>query len=78
MVKANIQAESLSIGGKVVGNVHCLGKVELSPSGSLEGNVKAADLTIPEGAFFSGECKMTSSGKLGRRSNQEQAEYRLT
>ncbi len=31
------------------------------PSANLEGNVRAADLTIPEGAFFNGECKMISS-----------------
>ena len=59
MVEANIQTQSVSISGKVAGNVHCQGKVELSPSASLEGNVKAADLTIPEGVFFNGECKMT-------------------
>ncbi len=48
-----------------MGNVHCQGKVELSPSARLEGNVKAADLTIPEGAFSSGECKMTFSRQDG-------------
>lgn len=44
-----------------MGNVDCQGRVELFPSASLEGNVKAADLTIPEGAFFNGECTMISS-----------------
>ena len=57
-VNANIEAKSVSIKGKVVGNVTCQGKVELFPSGSLKGNVEASGLTIPEGAFFGGECKM--------------------
>ena len=57
-VNANIEAKSVSIKGKVVGNITCQGKVELFPSGSLKGNVKASGLTIPEGAFFDGECKM--------------------
>jgi len=58
VIKADIQAKSISIGGKVTGNVDCQEKVEIFPSGSLEGKVKASDLTIAEGAFFNGECKM--------------------
>jgi len=58
IVKANIEAKSVSISGKVEGDITCQGKVELFPSGSLKGNVKASGLTIPEGAFFDGECKM--------------------
>ena len=61
IVKANIQAKSISIRGKVVGNITCQGKVELFPSGSLKGNIKASDLTIAEGAFFDGKCKMIAS-----------------
>ena len=61
VIKANIKAKSVSIGGKVVGDVNCEGKVELFSSGSLEGKVKASDLTIAEGAFFNGECRMGPS-----------------
>lgn len=61
IVKANIEARSISISGKVEGNVTCGGKVELFPSGSLKGNIRASGLTIPEGAFFDGEFKMTKA-----------------
>jgi len=61
VIKANIKAKSVSIGGKVVGDVNCEGKVELFSSGSLEGKVKASDLTIAEGALFNGECRMGPS-----------------
>ena len=57
-IKANIRAKSINISGKVVGNIDCQEKVELFSSGSLEGKVKASDLTIAEGAFFNGECRM--------------------
>lgn len=57
-IKGNIKARSVSIGGKVIGDVLCEGKVELFSSGSLEGKVQASDLTIAEGAFFNGECRM--------------------
>ena len=58
IVKANIEAKSVSIGGKVVGDINSEERVELFSSGSLEGKVKASDLTIAEGAFFNGECRM--------------------
>jgi len=59
VVQANIKAKSVVIGGKVIGNIDCEERVELSSTGSLEGKVKASDLTIAEGGFFNGECKMT-------------------
>jgi len=58
-IKANIRAKSINISGKVIGDIDCQEKIELFPSGSLEGKVKASDLTIAEGAFFNGECRMT-------------------
>jgi len=42
----------------VVGDVNCEGKVELFPSGVLEGDVKAHGLIIPEGALFNGKYRM--------------------
>ena len=59
VVQANIKAKSVFIGGKVIGDIDCEEKVELSSTGSLEGKVKASDLTIAEGGFFNGECRMT-------------------
>ncbi len=57
-VQANIKARSISIGGKVVGDIDCKEKVELFSSGSLRGKVRASNLTIDEGGFFNGECRM--------------------
>jgi cytoskeletal protein CcmA (bactofilin family) len=74
VIKANIRAKSVSIGGKVVGDVTCEGKVELFSSGSLEGKVKASDLTIAEGAFFNGECRMVPLGELPRKESSKPPE----
>jgi cytoskeletal protein CcmA (bactofilin family) len=62
VVQANITAKAVDIGGKVVGDISCEGRVELFSSGSLEGKIRASDLTIAEGAFFNGECNMTPAG----------------
>jgi len=65
-VQANIKAKSVSIAGKVVGDVDCEERVELFSSGSLRGKVKASNLTIDDGAFFNGECKMFQAGEIER------------
>ncbi len=70
-IKANIRAKSINISGKVVGNIDCQERVELFPSGSLEGKVKASDLTIAEGAFFNGECRMTPLQERAEENSSE-------
>jgi len=61
IVQVDIKANAVIIAGRVIGDVNCEGKVEIFSTGSLEGKVKASDLTIAEGAFFNGECRMDSS-----------------
>ena len=80
IVKANIQAKSVSIGGKVIGDINSEERVELFSSGSLEGKVKASDLTIAEGAFFNGECRMVppeegEEGKEEKTSKKAASEF---
>jgi len=78
VIKADIQAKSISVGGKVIGNVDCQEKVELFSSGSLEGKVKASDLTIAEGAFFNGECRMIPFQEKEEESFKSDLEQKLT
>ena len=77
IVNANIRARSLLILGKVVGDIQSQGRVEIGSTGSLTGNVTASDLTIAEGAFFNGECRMSPStpppaarGRSGKESEK--------
>ena len=46
------------IAGKVVGDVSATERVELLPSGSLEGNIRAPKIVIAEGAQFKGSVDM--------------------
>lgn len=62
-VKGNVTARSVKIGGRVTGNVHGREKVEILPSGKLEGDVAAPRVVLAEGAFFKGKVEMTGSGK---------------
>src|SRR4030095_13152607 len=62
-VQGDIVARSVRIGGRVVGNVQGHEKVEILPTGRLEGDVAAPRVVLAEGAFFKGKVEMT--GKPG-------------
>jgi cytoskeletal protein CcmA (bactofilin family) len=58
VVEADIGAQSVSIGGAVTGNVTAAERVDLLGGGRLIGDVKAARLTIADGASFKGNVDM--------------------
>lgn len=58
VVEADIAAQSISIGGAVTGNVTASERVDLLAGGKLIGDVKAARLTIADGAVFKGNVDM--------------------
>ena len=66
-VKGNISENEAIIGGKVDGDVDVNKKVTLGDSSKLTGNLKAATLTIEEGAKFEGVCNMMD--KTQKKSN---------
>ena len=58
VVEGPITAPVVRVGGRVVGNVVATDRVEVSPSGSLEGDIAAPRVVIAEGAFFKGKVEM--------------------
>ena len=58
VVNGNISAKEAAIGGKVDGDLDIEKKVTLGDTSFLTGNLKAAILTIEEGAKFEGVCSM--------------------
>jgi len=59
VVHGPVTAHVVRIGGRVFGNVTASDRVEVAPSGSLEGDVAAPRIIIAEGAFFKGRVEMT-------------------
>jgi cytoskeletal protein CcmA (bactofilin family) len=68
-VRGDIHARTVRIGGRVVGNVHGDEKVEILPTGRLEGDVSAPRVVLAEGAFFKGKVEMT--GQAGKGAAKE-------
>ncbi len=57
-VEADITGGPLRIAGSVTGNIHSSDRVDLQAGARVIGNVKAARLTIADGAQFKGNVDM--------------------
>jgi len=64
LVKGKIEANTIVINGHVEGEVWAKGRAEIHPTGKLLGNLVTPILTISEGGFFDGHCKM--EGRPGK------------
>ncbi len=59
VVLAEVAAATVAIAGHVVGNVRAAERVELLPTGTLEGDIHAPRIVIGEGARFTGRIDMS-------------------
>ena len=57
-INGNVQARNIIVGGDIVGNVSVDGKIEITASGSIEGDIATKSLIIDENAVFRGNCVM--------------------
>jgi cytoskeletal protein CcmA (bactofilin family) len=60
VVRATIEAQSVIVGGEVVGDCTATQRVEIQASGRLTGNIRAPRIVIAEGALFKGTSDMSS------------------
>ena len=73
LVKGNITAGNASISGEVQGDLDIESKVVLGKNSYLSGNLKAAIITIEEGAKFDGMCKMIQDSKHAQENDTEES-----
>jgi len=64
-VNANLFARSVTITGKVEGDVTATERVEITATGSLKGNIRSPRLVINDGAFFQGTVEMKKVATTG-------------
>ncbi len=62
VVKAEIRAKAIIIGGRVEGNLYASEKVELQTKSELLGDITSKSLLIEHGAIFHGNSKMKDVG----------------
>ena len=63
VVKGPVTGNTVRVGGRVEGTVQAAERVEVAPSGNLEGDIAAPRVIIAEGAFFKGRVEMRSGDK---------------
>jgi cytoskeletal protein CcmA (bactofilin family) len=68
-VDADVAARDVVILGVLNGNVTATVRVELRKGGNLTGNVRAARLSIEEGALLSGKVELTQGDAAGVRTS---------
>ncbi|MEO8586833.1 MAG: polymer-forming cytoskeletal protein [Acidobacteriota bacterium] len=63
IIRADVAAGTVAIAGHVVGNVRAAERVELLPTGTLEGNIHAPRIVVGEGARFTGRIDMSGGAE---------------
>ena len=62
-IRGEIKTKSITVFGKVQGNITVGERCELKSRSTLQGDLKAARLVIEEGATFVGKSEVTSGGR---------------
>jgi cytoskeletal protein CcmA (bactofilin family) len=57
-LNSEIRASELVVSGKVVGNVHVRGRVDIKKEGSIIGDIFSARISIEDGAHFKGRIEI--------------------
>ncbi|MDD4956716.1 MAG: polymer-forming cytoskeletal protein [Candidatus Omnitrophica bacterium] len=68
-IDANITGESISIAGKVTGNIKAVKGLKLESTAHLTGEIETPSLSVSEGAVINGNIRMTG-GNLSDNQNR--------
>ncbi|PIR96691.1 MAG: cell shape determination protein CcmA [Candidatus Doudnabacteria bacterium CG10_big_fil_rev_8_21_14_0_10_41_10] len=58
-IEADVEAGTVTVAGVVHGNMKVKGLLVALQTGKILGDIDCKELAIEEGAFFTGQCKMT-------------------
>jgi cytoskeletal protein CcmA (bactofilin family) len=70
VIRAGVQAKNIVIHGRLDGNVSADDKVEINPTGSVRGDIRAPRVAILDGATFQGGIDM----EVGAKTRSEKTE----
>lgn len=63
-ITAEVQAKVVVVAGVVIGNITADDKVELAPSGSMQGDICAARVVLADGSRFKGSIDMDPQSEV--------------
>jgi cytoskeletal protein CcmA (bactofilin family) len=62
-VEADIQADSVVVGGHIIGNILVHRSLEITATGRVTGDIVAATIAVAEGGTLDGFCKMLTTAE---------------
>ncbi len=65
LVEARIEANVVSLKGRIKGNIFAKSRVELFSTAAVDGDISAPDIVMESGCRFNGMCKMIEETKPG-------------
>ncbi|NBD23585.1 bactofilin family protein [Paenibacillus glycinis] len=71
IARAAIAAHDLTVAGKVYGDINVKGRLTITASGQLHGNVLAHAILIQDGGIYNGNCRMERQTEAKPRHLQE-------
>lgn len=71
-IKGNVNADSVTIAGNVVGNVTAKDRIEMKSTAKVQGDIRAKRLTVEDGVTFVGKSEVNPTG-LGEGSTASQS-----
>jgi len=69
-ITAEVHAKTITVVGTVTGNISADDKVEIAPSGTVNGDIRAPRVSISDGAKFKGAIDMERKGVSAQPSTQ--------
>jgi cytoskeletal protein CcmA (bactofilin family) len=64
-VTANVAAKDVVVQGHLQGDIHAAGRVELRSGSNVNGDIRAARLSVEDNAIFSGKVELDGTGADG-------------
>jgi len=63
-VKAEVNAENVTISGRLTGNINAQGKVEITKTALFTGEIKAKRISVEDGAFLKAVIELERDSRL--------------
>lgn len=61
VVNGPVQAQAVTVAGKIKGSIQAMEKLEILPSGKVQGSLETKELIIRSGASFNGKSTMVNA-----------------
>ena len=65
--KATVHAKEIAVEGAIEGNLEATDRIDVKPTGRINGDIVASRMIMAEGASINGHVKIGGDGKAGSR-----------